>query len=318
MTLEIAQQRLPTDKAVVGACTAPDRTRWALCCNAMEQDASATSSPGSVLLSCPLDGTWETAAQIPDLSLRSLCCTRDGRLFASGMAGACVEYDPAARALTRHTTGARDALWRVHGHSRDAVWAGGENALLRFDGAAWRAVDLAAVLGPGAWPTLVDVHAAADEVIAVGTQMEGACLLRAGGDGVLRAESVGAHSLYACQALGGEDALALGNDGAWRRSASGWTREVDLSGRDVRPFGRPGCVGLHHGGAALASVDGVDVLKALLTDRPSLEGRVVNLWLGGQLRRLSLGTKLGASALGFEGGRLVIGLPGQLWDVALP
>src|SRR5207248_1003851 len=117
-------------------------------------------------------------------------------------------------------TGARDALWRVHGRARDAVWAAGENALLRFDGAAWRAMDLDAALGPNAWPTLVDVHAAADEVIAVGTQIEGPCLLR--------------------------------------------------------------------------------------VDR------------GGALRRLSRGPRRGASALGFEGGRLVIGLAGQLWDVALP
>jgi hypothetical protein len=317
VTLEIAQQRLPTDKAVVGACTAPDRTRYALCCNMMEQDASATASPGSVLLACPPDGTWEAVAQMPDLSLRSLCCTGDGRVFACGMAGACVEYDPASRALARHVTGARDALWRVHGRSRDAVWAAGEGALLRFDGAAWRPVDLDAALGKDAWPTLVDVHAAADEVVAVGTQISGACLLRAGGDGAFRAEPVGAHSLYACAALGGEDALALGNDGAWRRSASGWTRAVDLSGHDIRPFGRPGCVGLHRGGVVLASVDGVDVLKALLTDRPSLEGRVVNLWRGDQLHRLALGPKLGASALAFEGERLVIGLSGQLWDAAL-
>jgi hypothetical protein len=75
---------------------------------------------------------------------------------------------------------------------------------------------------------------------------------------------------------------------------------------------------MHGGQVCLASVDGVDVLKALLTDRSSLEGRVVNLWLGGALQRLSLGPKLGASALQFEGGRLVIGLPGQLWDAALP
>ncbi|HEY8207392.1 MAG TPA: hypothetical protein VIG99_07925 [Myxococcaceae bacterium] len=316
--LEIAQQRLPTDKAVVGTCTAPDRTRYALCCNAMEEDRSATASPGSALLACPPDGTWEVVAQLPDLSLRSLCGTLDGRLFACGMAGACVEYDPASRALVRHATGARDALWRVHGRTRDAVWAAGENALLRFDGTSWRAMDLDRALGPNAWPTLVDVHAAADQVIAVGTQIEGACLLRVDGSGALRAEPVGAHSLYACAALGGEDAVVMGNDGAWRRSPSGWTRVMDLSSGDVRPFGRPGCVGVHGGRICLASVDGVDVLKALLTDRPSLEGRVVNLWLGGALQRLSLGPKLGASALQFEGGRLVIGLPGQLWDAALP
>lgn len=318
MTLEIVQQRLPTDKAVVGTCTAPDRTRYVLCCNAMEQDASATASPGSVLLACPPDATWEVVAQLPDLSLRSLCCTEDGRLFACGMAGGCVEYDPASRALVRHVTGARDALWRVYGRSRDSVWAVGESALLRFDGASWRPLDLAAVLGPGAWPTLVDVHAAGDEVVAVGTQISGACLLRAGRDGAFRSEPVGAHSLYACVALGGDDALALGNDGAWRRGASGWTHAVDLSTHDIRPFGRPGCVGLHGGRVALASVDGVDVLKALLMDRASLEGRVVNLWLGEQIHRLALGPKLGASALSFEGGRLVIGLPGQLWDAALP
>jgi len=234
------------------------------------------------------------------------------------MAGACLEYDPASRAATRHATGARDALWRVHGRARDAVWAAGENALLRFDGTAWRPLDLDRALGPGAWPTLVDVHAAADEVIAAGTQIEGACLRRVDASGALRSEAVGCHSLYACAALGGEDALALGNDGAWRRSAAGWARAVDLSGRDVRPFGRPGCVGLAGGQVALASVDGVDVLKALLTDRPSLEGRVVNLWLGGELERLSLDAKVGASSLGFEGGRLVIGLAGQLWDAALP
>jgi hypothetical protein len=318
VTFVIAQQPLPTDKAVVGAVTAPDRRRYALCCNAMEEDRSATASPGSTLLACPPDGTWEVAAQMPELSLRSLCCTLDGRLFACGMAGACVEYDPAARALVKHATGARDILWRVHGRSRDAVWAAGENALLRFDGSAWRRMDLDGALGAGAWPTLVDVHAAADEVVAVGTQLEGACLLRVDAAGKLRAESVGAHSLYACAALGGEDALAMANDGAWRRSAGGWSRAVDLSASDVRPFGRPGCVGVHGGEVVLASVDGVDVLKALLTDRPSLEGRLVNLWLGGQRQRLALGAKLGASWMAFEGSRLVIGLQGQLWDVALP
>ncbi|HVE87507.1 MAG TPA: hypothetical protein VND93_31835 [Myxococcales bacterium] len=318
MTLELAQQQLPTDKAVVGVCAGPDRTRYALCCNAMEQDASATSSPGSVVVSCPPDGTWQVLAQLPELSLRSVCCTGDGRLFACGMAGACVEINPATKEVARYATGTRDALWRVHGLRRDAVWAAGESALLRFDGSAFRAMDLEAALGPNAWPTLVDVHAAEGEVIAVGTQIEGACLLRVDGGGRLRAEAVEAHSLYACAALGGEDALAMGNDGAWRRSAAGWTRVVDLSGRDVRPFGRPGCIGLHRGQVAIASVDGVDVLKALLTDRPSLEGRVVNLWLGETHHRLGLGGKLGASALAFEGERLVIGLPGQVWDAPLP
>jgi len=316
--LEIAQQALPTDKAVVGAATGPDRTRYALCCNAMEEDRSATASPGSTLLACPPDGTWEVVAQLPELSLRSACCTLDGKVFACGMAGACVEYDPASRAVVRHVTGARDILWRVHGRTRDAVWVAGENALLRFDGSAWRETDLEGALGAGAWPTLVDVHAAADEVIAVGTQIEGSCLVRVDAGGRLRAEPVGAHSLYACAALGGEDALAMGNDGAWRRSANGWSRVMDLSAGDVRPFGRPGCVGVHEGKVMLASVDGVDVLKALLTDRPSLEGRVVNLWIDGRHQRLALGPKLGASSLAFEGGRLVIGLPGQLWDVALP
>lgn len=318
VTFELVRQTLPTDKAVVGAVTAPDRTRYALCCNAMEEDRSATSSPGSTLLACPPDGTWEVVAQLPELSLRSLCCTLDGRVFACGMAGACVEYDPAARAVARHATGARDILWRVHGRSRDAVWVAGENALLRFDGSAWRPLDLAGALGAGAWPTLVDVHAAGDEVVAVGAQIEGSCLLRVDAGGALEAETVAAHSLYACVALGGEDALAMGNDGAWRRSASGWSRVVDLSSGDVRPFGRPGCVGVHAGQVVLASVDGVDVLKALLTDRPSLEGRLVNLWLDGKHQRLALGPKLGASSLAFEGERLVIGLPGQLWDVALP
>src|SRR5262249_53087871 len=151
---------------------------------------------------------------------RSLCCTVDGRLFACGMAGACVEYDPASRALVRHWTGARDALWRVHGRSRSAVWAAGEGTLLRFDGEAWRPLDLEAALGRSAWPTLVDVHAGEDQVIAVGTQIDGACLLRVDGDGALRSEPVGAHSLYACAVLGGGDALAMGNDGAWRRGAS--------------------------------------------------------------------------------------------------
>jgi len=82
VTLELAQQRLPTDKAVVGTCAGPDLVRYVLCCNAMEQDAHATASPGSVLLGCPPDGTWEVLAQWPDLSLRSLCCTLDNRLFA--------------------------------------------------------------------------------------------------------------------------------------------------------------------------------------------------------------------------------------------
>ena len=319
VTLEIAQHPLPTDKAVVGVCRGLDRTRYALCCNAMEQDASATASPGSVLLACPPDGTWETLARLPDLSLRSLCCTSDGRLFACGVAGACVEYDLASRALVRYRTGTRDVLWSVHGLRRDALWAAGEGALLRFDGTSFHAMDLAAALGPGAWPTLVAVHAAEDEAIAVGTQLSGACLVRLGRNGALpRAEAVGAHFLYACAALGGEDALALGNDGAWRRSASGWEREVDLSTRDFRPFGRPGCIGLHGGRVALCSVDGVDVLRALLTERSSLGGRVLNLWLGDEHLRLSLDTTAGVTFLGLEPGRLVIGLPGQLWDAALP
>jgi hypothetical protein len=304
---------------VAGVCRGPDGRSYALACNTMEQDVSATVSPGSLLLHRPPESPWQVLEQLPELSLRSLCCLPDGRLFAVGMAGACVEYDPRSRALVRHRTPVRGALWRVFGTRRDRVFAAGEGALLQFDGNAWRRIDLAGALGPDATPTFVDVHAAGEEVVAVGAHLTHSCLLWSDGAEVqVRLEGVGAHSLYACVALGGGDALALANDGAWRRSGGAWRRAVDLSSRDVRPFGRPGCVGLHRGRVVLASVDGMDVLKAVLTDRGSLEGRRVHLWTDGEHVTIDLDARLGASFLGLDGGRLVVGLPGRVWDAPLP
>src|SRR5688572_16171062 len=206
--MEWAKDRLPTEKAVVGVCRAPDGRTYALACNTMEQDVSATASPGSVLLHRPAESPWQVLERMPELSLRSLCCLPDGRLFAVGMAGACVEYDPQAKTLVRHRTPGRGALWRVSGTRRDRGFAAGESALLRFDGEAWKPIDFAQALGPDATPTFVDVHDAGEAVIAVGAHLTHSCLLWSEGEPVRVAlEGVAAHSLYACAALGSGDAL---------------------------------------------------------------------------------------------------------------
>src|SRR6185369_896235 len=113
-----------------------------------------------------------------------------------------------------------------------------------FDGDAWRPVDLERVLAKNAWPTLVDVSVSGEEAIAVGTQVEGSCLIRVDANGTAREESVGAHSLYACSGLEGGEALILANDGAWRGSTQ-CSRVTDLSGAEIRPFGRPSSIALH-------------------------------------------------------------------------